>query len=234
MPRTFEAVNRVALNEDKAAACRGPDEVGLEPAQADIRQGKMPGGRGRRRRGRPKGQGQQTGGVEQAVRVEGVFVALEDEGKFPPLPLDEEQLRAEVGARPAVEPQVPDGPEERPDEAGRGSAPAEVFERATAQQLPENTVDQGELRRGRQRPSLRGPAVPLQDLLGQGGQGDEAKVDPGTGVPRQSFPDLASDDEGRNDEDLFVEGVLAAEGGEETDGRVRGAGRRLHIFSGIR
>jgi hypothetical protein len=130
MPRSFEAENGVARNKDEPRSGRRPDEVGLEPAQADVHETEMPGGRGWRRSGPTDSQGEGPGRVEDAVRFEDALVAVEDEGELPPFPFDEKELRAEARARQAVEPEVPNRPENGPDEPGRRPGSAEIFERA--------------------------------------------------------------------------------------------------------
>ena len=42
-PGPLEAEDRVARDQDKALAGGGPDEIGFEPAQPDVRRAKKPG-----------------------------------------------------------------------------------------------------------------------------------------------------------------------------------------------
>jgi hypothetical protein len=222
-----QADDGIAGDEDRTAGGGGPDQIGFETAQPGILRQEDPRGCERPLRRDPSRFTEKTGQIEQAVIGEGLLVAGQDQGELPALALDQELSGPEIRARPAVEAELPDGPVKGHGQSRRCPRPAEVLELAGGQDLPEQTVGQSKLRRRGHRPGRARLAGPLQDLGGQHGRCDEAEVDPGAGRIGQGVPDLAADDEGGNEQDLVVEGMLAAERGQEADGSA-------HRFSGIR
>ena len=226
-----QSEDRIAGDEDETVAGRGPDEVALEPAQTGVRRAEGPGRRERPRPGRPRGGREESRRVEKPFLFEGTLVAADEASDLLPFAFDEEAFRTEVGARQPGQPEVPDGAVEgvRQPRGRRPFRSPEIADLAGVVELPEEAVRQGELRRRGQRPSRSGFPATLQDLAGERPGGDEAEIDPGAGLAGQRFADLPPDHERGTDEDLVVEGMFAAEAGQEADGRVR-----RHLPSGIR
>ena len=173
-----QADDGIAGDEDQTAGRGGPDQLGFETAQPGIQRREDPRGCERPLRRGPDRPAEKAGQIEQAVVGEGRFVAGQDQGELPALAFDQELSGAEVGARPAVEPELPDGPVKGHGQSRRSRRPAEVLELAGGQELPEQTVGQSELRRRGHGPGRARLARPLQDLGGQHGRRDEAEVDP--------------------------------------------------------
>ncbi len=223
----FEPERRVARHRDQAVAGRGPEKSVLDLCQGQVLRAEEPAPVPARGRHPPPvqrlaGRSIKPRGIERPEGLQGPLVTGEETDDVPALRSEAEPAGLEGRAVQAGKAEGPDGPEDGPGQPGPRLEAREVFEVPALFEVPEEGVGEDHKPRLGDLPAAELKEILSRRFLGQGGQGDEAQVHPCAGLARQGLADLAPDDEGRDDEDLFVERVVAAETGEETD---HGVGR---------